>query len=901
MKPPLPSARGNLLVLLLAFALLLCVAPLSAVRLPLTGFLPARAEASTVPPDPESFVPGELLVKPHEGSLELPQALTQSLGCPITIEERVEGLGVLRLGVPVGREMEIVQLLQKNPLVEWAELNQVAQALRIPDDPLYQQFQWNLRKVQAEQAWDISTGSPDVIVAVLDTGIDASHPDLAGKLVPGYDFLNDDAIPEDNSGHGTHNSGIIGAATSNAVGVAGVAWNCRIMPVKVLNSNGTGPESVIARGIMFAADQGAQIINMSFGSPTSSRVLSDAVRYAYNKGALLVAGAGNTAKTNNSMVYPAAFDQVLAVAATDENDEVGDFSQHHPYVGISAPGVRIVSSYWRGATTSGYQSASGTSAAAPHVSGVAALIKSVNPALTNSQVRQILMDTADDLGAPGRDEHYGAGRLNAYKALLVAKLTTAAPTSPTSPPAPSGTTVTTPTAAATRTPSIQTTQTIPSTQGTQSVPATQSVTPTPTVVGPTSTEVTPVPAVRLVTSKGSSWYFAEGSTASPFDLWLLLQNPNETPITARVTYMRPNGSQQLQQINLTPNSRKSIFVNEVIPNSEVSMKVESDDLVLAERAMYFRTDGIDSVGVAAPSTNWYMAEGSTKAGFDSWILLQNPMPTPANVSVTFVTVQGQRKEISLTMPATSRRSIYANEVIPDAEISTMVSSDQPIIAERSMYFRQAGGHGGAASNQLSRSWYLAEGRVGDGFDTWLLALNPNQTPANLKVTYMREGGGSSAAYYSIQPGSRLSIYVNDAVAPGRVGAKVEADQPIVVERSSYFAEGKGGHNTLGTPILSQDWYLPEGSTQRPFTEEIALLNPNDHPAAMLVTFMKADGGTSVRYAVVNPMSRLTLKANDLMPDAEISTKIFSDTPIAVERSMYFADGLGGTSALGVPR
>ena len=849
MKSLLRSGRRGLFVLLLAAFLSLFIASLSP-ALPLHWSLWGRATPMADPASKPSSVPGELLLKQRGGSLELAPSIALSLGYPISVKETVPGLGVLKLEVPVGREVESALQLQSDPLVEWAEPNQMAEALRIPDDPLYQQFQWNLRKILAEQAWDITTGSPDVIVAVLDTGIDASHPDLAGRLIPGYDFLNDSPNPDDDSGHGTHNAGIIGASSNNSIGIAGMAWNVRIMPIKVLNANGEGPDSVIARGIIYAADHGAQVINMSFGSPVSSQILAEAIRYAWGKGALLVAGAGNTAKTNNSMVYPAAVDPVLAVAATDENDEVADFSQHHPYVGISAPGVNIVSTYWRGSEyKTAYLSAKGTSAAAPLVSGVAALIKSVNPSLTNSQMKQILLDTADDLGAPGKDEYYGTGRLNAYKALLVARLTAATPTPQT----------------------------------------------------PVATPASPSTTARPTSPPGSVWYFAEGSTASPFDLWLLLQNPNAAAVAARVTYMKPDGSQQIQNLSLAPNSRRSILVNEVIPNSDVSMKVESDALLLAERAMYFRTDGIDSIGVSAPSTRWYMAEGSTKAGFDSWILLQNPMGTPANVSVAFLTSQGQRKEISVAMPPTSRRSVYANQVIPDADISTIVSSDQPIIAERSMYFRQAGGHGGMASSQLSKSWYMAEGRVGDGFDTWLLAMNPNQTAANLKVTYMRENGTTATGFYAIQPGSRLSIFVNDVVGTGRVGAKVESDQSIVVERSTYFADGKGGHNVVGTPLLTQEWYLPEGSTQPPFTEEIAVLNPSDHLASLLVTFMNADGGTTTRYAVMNPTSRLTLKVNDMLPDAEISTRIISDTPIAVERSMYFANGLGGTSSLGIPR
>ncbi|HZK66065.1 MAG TPA: S8 family peptidase, partial [Chloroflexota bacterium] len=362
------------------------------------------------------FVPGELLVKPARGASGLSAELAMKY--PVALKEELAPLGVLRLGVPEGRELEIIGLLRSDPRVEWAELNHVRTLMAVPDDRLYRQFQWNLRQMQMEKAWEISTGSQEVLVAVLDTGIDRSHPDLEGKLLPGRDMLNDDSNPEDDSGHGTHKAGVVGALSNNGTGVAGISWGARILPVKVLNSSGVGPDSVIARGITYAADEGARVINMSFGSSTSSQLLADAVRYATQKGSLLVAAAGNTARVDNAVIYPAAYPQVLAVAATDENDEVADFSQHHSYVGISAPGVHIVSTFWRDAGYGSYVSSSGTSDAAPHVSGLAALIWSVNPGLSPAQVKKIIQDTADDLGTPGNDEYYGTGRINAYKALL---------------------------------------------------------------------------------------------------------------------------------------------------------------------------------------------------------------------------------------------------------------------------------------------------------------------------------------------------------------------------------------------------------------------------------------------------------------------------------------------------
>jgi hypothetical protein len=257
--------------------------------------------------------------------------------------------------------------------------------------------------------------------------------------------------------------------------------------------------------------------------------------------------------------------------------------------------------------------------------------------------------------------------------------------------------------------------------------------------------------------------------------------------------------------------------------------------------------------------------------------------------------------MALAIPPGSRRSLYLNPLVPDAELSTVVSSDQPIVAERTMYFHQAGGHGGMAANQLAKTWYLPDGMVGQGLDSWLLAMNPNPTVANLKVTFMREDGSPQVAYYAIQPWSRLSVYMNVVVAAGKVGTKVESDQPIVVERSTYFAGGRGGTNVVGTPTLSEEWFLPEGSTKHPFTEEIAILNPGDHSTKLAVTFEKSDGSSTTQYFAMNPSSRLTLRVNDLVPDSEVSARITSDAPVAVERSMYFANGLGGTSSMGIPR
>jgi len=290
-----------------------------------------------------------------------------------------------------------------------------------PNDPFFQK-QWGLEKIDAVNAWKLSKGD-GVIIALVDTGVDLNHPDLSGKIVPGYDYVSSDSYPQDDNGHGTHVAGIAAASTNNQIGVAGLGWNAPIMPVKVLNSSGAGLTSWIANGIIGAANHGAKIINLSLGGDQYSDLLQSAVNYATGLGALVIAAAGNcgdpsTYRSNgcssfNPTIYPAANQNVLAVGATDSNDNRGIFSSYGSFVDVSAPGVNIYSTILNDT----YAYASGTSMAAPFVSGLAALVWAENPSLTSYQVGNIIVGTADDLGPAGRDDYFGYGRINAAKAV----------------------------------------------------------------------------------------------------------------------------------------------------------------------------------------------------------------------------------------------------------------------------------------------------------------------------------------------------------------------------------------------------------------------------------------------------------------------------------------------------
>jgi thermitase len=278
--------------------------------------------------------------------------------------------------------------------------------------------------IKAVPAWDRAQGDADTVIAIVDTGVDLNHPELAAKLVNfGHDFANGDDEASDDHWHGTHVAGIAAADTNNAIGIAGVARDCRILPVKVMDASGNGYYSWIIDGIIWAADHGADVINLSLGGDIDDPFLEDACKYAHDKGIVIAAAAGNDGLAG--VLFPAAYDDyVLAVAASDYDDMIADFSNHGPQVDVAAPGVWILGpapQWYVGEGYAPYLFASGTSAATPHVAGMAALLKSAKPGLTADQIMQIIRYTADDINrttSPGRDDHAGYGRINMERALV---------------------------------------------------------------------------------------------------------------------------------------------------------------------------------------------------------------------------------------------------------------------------------------------------------------------------------------------------------------------------------------------------------------------------------------------------------------------------------------------------
>lgn len=791
-------------------------------------------------------------------SLSVAEGLVRDAG--VTILERLKPLPIYRASVSASHLDDTLTALRgRTDLVKGADIDgeQVSQV--VPNDPLYRGYQWNLRRIGMEQAWDLRPTAEEVIVAVLDTGVDLSHPDLRPNLMldQGYDFLNDTPTPQDDESHGTAVAGIIGAVGNNREGVAGIAWRVKLLPIKALNSQGRGPDSVMVKSILYAADTGARVINISSTGTRYSAALESAVQYAQDKGALIVAAAGNTGDADNAVNYPAAIDGVMAVAAVDDHDQIAAFSQRQSYVAIAAPGVDVPSTAWSGAGRGAYASQSGTSIAAPHVSGAAAVLWALRPDLSATEVAAALKAAADHGTTPSDPSSgLGAGILNVARVLGNLRLGVK----------PDGGAIT---------------------------------------LQPSSPPLADVPAPPPLPNEPRRWYFAEGSTRTPFDESFALQNPNPQPTVAHFLFVTPDGKQTPYDMRLDASSRATLRANDVMPDAEFATIVTTDRPVYVERSMYFGHDGHSAPGVRQPSRSWFLAEGSTFPPFETWILLLNPNPDPATVQLRFLREDGSTTLQQELIPGMGRRSVYVNALFTTSGFATQVTADQPVVVERAMYFDHGqGGHDTIATAAPGKTWFLAAGASRDGFDTWLLLENPGNNPANVKVSFMTDAGTVVTQPLFILPHARSSLYTDPVVPGATYGIRVDSDEPIVAERAVYFDSGRAGYDAAAVAAPATEWYLPEGSTTGSFEEQLAILNPQSTPISVQVDFRPQTGDPPPpqRFSVA-ATSRQTIDINPSVPDANVALRVIADKPIVVERVSYFAraTGVGATSSTGLTR
>ncbi len=391
------------------------------------------------------FAPDQIMVRFNQ------VATKQSIDTTIEIYEskmlkKLSGDNLYLLQIPENSSVEeMVYVMNQNPMVKYAGPNFIARIAVTPNDTFFD-FQYALfnsgqnigppgspqgvdrADIKATAAWEETKGDEVIIVAVIDTGIDFQHPDLQNKVVSGgYDFVNDDSDANDDNGHGTFVAGIVAAETNNNEGVAGVAWNCKILPIKAMDAEGSGYYSDVIEGIYHAADNGADVINLSLGGEDTDLFLEEALEYAtVEKNVVIVAAAGNEA---GAVLYPAAYDEFcLAVSVTDYKDNRVEWSNFGPEIDVAAPGERIIGcvpTWYFGEGSIPYGWGEGSSFASPHVAGLAALLKSNKSWMTTEQIMNVIRYSADDVNHsdfPGIDDYIGYGRINLEKALVPIKI-----------------------------------------------------------------------------------------------------------------------------------------------------------------------------------------------------------------------------------------------------------------------------------------------------------------------------------------------------------------------------------------------------------------------------------------------------------------------------------------------
>lgn len=392
----------------------------------------------------ETYVSGRVLIKYRQGATELTLPAKAE---EFDLQPSELSCGSVRVyRVRPGTELEAAATLALDPSVEYAEpdylifaagsvaespalafpaptlgrpdaesrsLSRSEWAADAPNDPLYDK-QWALSKIEAEGAWRIS-GGDDITIAVIDSGTDLDHPEFTGRIVDGYDFVNGDDEADDDYGHGTQVAGVAAAAANNDLGIAGLAWDAKIMPVKVLDNRGRGMSSNLTCALYWVADKGAHVVNISIISFGPSLGMQSAINYAVEEDMLVFAAAGNLFEEGNPITYPAALEGVVAVAASDKDDGHAWFSSAGSFVDIAAPGVSIFSPF--PPSHDEFRSVYGTSLASPHGAGLAALILSVAPSLQPLEVERIIQESAADLGDAGRDDKFGHGRVDAQAAM----------------------------------------------------------------------------------------------------------------------------------------------------------------------------------------------------------------------------------------------------------------------------------------------------------------------------------------------------------------------------------------------------------------------------------------------------------------------------------------------------
>ena len=412
----------------------------------------------------------------------------------------------------------------------------------------------------------------------------------------------------------------------------------------------------------------------------------------------------------------------------------------------------------------------------------------------------------------------------------------------------------------------------------------------------------------------SSFYFSEGYTGDNFTEYFCLGNPNQSEATANITYMFPDGSTTEETCTVFANSRCTVNVNQQVgPDKEVSIKVSSSSPnLVAERPVYFNYNGIwpgghDVVGATTPQKIWYFAEGTTRAGFDEYVTVQNPSSSAGTLTFQYM-IEGEGEQLHTeTVGANSRATFQpVNHVGAEKDISLLVESDQNIVVERPMYFNYqglsqnnwSGGHCVLGTNSPAKEWYFAEGTTRNGFEEWLCLQNPGSDAINVNAKYMPgpNQGGVIERAYTVPAKERLTLSVNLEVGAEKdVSVALSSGSSFIAERPIYFDYAgtrsyswTGGHDVLGAKAPANSWFFAEGYTGANFEEWLCIQNPNDQAANLNITYYPESGTPINKSHTVGANERLTVPVNaDAGEGLSVSAKVDSDQPIICERPIYF--------------
>jgi Subtilase family/IPT/TIG domain/Family of unknown function (DUF5719) len=741
-----------------------------------------------------------------------------------------------------------------------------------------------------------------------------------------YFRTNPNENPRDDGGHGTSTASVVCAAC-NGTGMVGVSHGAKAMPLKVSCCGSYGEVADVVAAIYYAVNNGARVINMSLTYNCPMVGVQDAINYAHKKGVVIVAAAGGTPDSNYYL--PAACRNVIGVGGTSKTDGWARFT-HNSSVDVTAPGQDIYFAspgypcFSNGGVVTDYRCVSASCLTCPFVSGLAALILSKKPSYRPDQVERAIEYNAEDLGAPGRDDYFGYGRINAYRTLSNLDLPHIDSISPNR--CGPGDEVT-----------IEGRRFAWS-KGSSTVMFNGVKATDFTSWGPTRIKCR-VPSgarsgrVTVGTYAGRSnevscnittptWYLAEGSTDWGFDTLITIQNPNGSAVDTRVTYMPVGASSKTETITLPPTSQTTLTGDHLISvmgdKADFSTRVECADhsrSIAVDRTMTWRGQGASSpeahssVGVTSPEKTWYLPEGSAAWGFECWVLVQNPNPTAAEVKLNYMVEGEGLKSVSHRVEPNSRSTFDMSQDIGSRDASIRVASDLPVIAERSMYRNnRREGHCSVGARAPAKDFYLAEGTTDYGFTTYVLVQNPNDAENAVTLTYMTPQGPVPTAPFTMPAHSRKTIRVNDVAGVSKtdLSTRVQGTLPIVAERAMYWDSGTGEacHDSIGMADPHTTFYLPDGEGGKdPGGVETWTLvaNPNDTGVNVEVTYMTPTGEGNVTFtAWVPAYSRSTFNESEKI-EGRASIMVTSKTPgkkLIVERAMYRNARGWGTDTVG---